>query len=49
MFIGIKLVIVSYNNSGVILIVIIRVYITSIIGASSIIGVIIRTIAVIEG
>jgi hypothetical protein len=48
-FIGIKLIVISYNSSEVILVVIVRVYITSIIGISSIISVIIGTKAVIKG
>jgi hypothetical protein len=40
---------VSYSDGGIILVVIIRVYITSIISASSITGIIIGTKAVIEG
>jgi hypothetical protein len=42
-------VVISYSDSGIILVVIIGVYITSIIDISSIISIIIGTKAVIKG
>jgi hypothetical protein len=44
-----KLVAVSYSGGGIILVVIVGVYVTSVTGASGITGIIIGTKAVIEG
>jgi hypothetical protein len=44
-----KLVAVGYSGSGIVLVVIVGVCVTSVTGASSITGVIIGTKAVIEG